>query len=573
MKINRLITVLLSFALFACDFLDETAYNKVTVGNFYTTKEGLINGVNGLYSTLRDVYINEYLIYMCEGPTDIFKTTNGPAEFRDWTIDASSGTVNSFWNNCYRAVNQCNSVIYALENNEIQDLDNSLRERLIGESLFIRAHYFYHLVQQFGDIPMPLEPVTSAVTTAVKTTEGDVWNQVIADLQKAANILPEEYSSSEYGRITKYAAMHHLSKALLVAQRNDEDIRQALFFAEQVIFSGKYDLVSSHKDLWDITKKRNTEVIFPVLYSQNAEVNGNGNTSHMYFTSAYSEEHPGVLRVIGYGRPWSRLETTYYGLDLIDETKDKRFEDCFRSSWNVTHSASEQGFNPFTNQMEEIVWTVGELAMIAPKTLWTPEQIKEKWPVYVFVPDTMRNHIDPAKDIQSTANPDAPWPSNTHFLNYKMYPHLVKCLDPLRPEVNWTSGSRDVFVFRLGETYLLAGEAAFLTRDSEKAVQYINRVRRRSAIPGKEADMEINASNLSIDFILDERARELMGEMHRWYDLKRTGKLFERMNNPQMNASTAGKFKEFHVLRPIPRNQLTNVTNPSEFTQNPGYGN
>ena len=55
--------------LSSCDFLDETAYNKVTVGNFYTTKDGITNGVNGLYSTLRGMYIQEYLIYMCEGPS------------------------------------------------------------------------------------------------------------------------------------------------------------------------------------------------------------------------------------------------------------------------------------------------------------------------------------------------------------------------------------------------------------------------------------------------------------------------------------------------------------------------
>ena len=70
MKIlNKILIGSLSLlCLSSCDFLDETAYNKVTVGNFYTTKDGITNGVNGLYSTLRGMYIQEYLIYMCEGP-------------------------------------------------------------------------------------------------------------------------------------------------------------------------------------------------------------------------------------------------------------------------------------------------------------------------------------------------------------------------------------------------------------------------------------------------------------------------------------------------------------------------
>ena len=64
MKIlNKILIGSLSLlCLSSCDFLDETAYNKVTVGNFYTTKDGITNGVNGLYSTLRGMYIQEYLI-------------------------------------------------------------------------------------------------------------------------------------------------------------------------------------------------------------------------------------------------------------------------------------------------------------------------------------------------------------------------------------------------------------------------------------------------------------------------------------------------------------------------------
>ena len=162
-------------------------------------------------------------------------------------------------------------------------------------------------------------------------------------------------------------------------------------------------------------------------------------------------------------------------------------------------------------------------------------------------------------DVQSEQNPNAEWPSNTRFTSYKMYAYLVKHLDPLRPEVNWTAGSRNVFVYRLADTYLLAAEAAFLSGNAQKAAEYINVVRRRAAVPGHEAEMEIKSSDVTIDFILDERARELMGEMHRWYDLKRTDKLMERMNDPEISPMTAGKFKDYHVLRPIPRDQLTNV--------------
>jgi hypothetical protein len=154
-----------------------------------------------------------------------------------------------------------------------------------------------------------------------------------------------------------------------------------------------------------------------------------------------------------------------------------------------------------------------------------------------------------------------------------MYTTLIKFQDPQRPSANEMNGSRDVFVFRLADTYLLAAEACHLLGENELAAQYINVIRKRAAVSGKESEMEIKASDVNIDFILDERARELAGEFHRWYDLKRTGRLFERMNNPDMNEIVAGKFKEYHVLRPIPRNQLSRITNPQDFPQNEGYGN
>ena len=88
MKIlNKILIGSLSLlCLSSCDFLDETAYNKVTVGNFYTTKDGITNGVNGLYSTLRGMYIQEYLIYMCEGPSDIWIGHQGHEQWYNWTV-------------------------------------------------------------------------------------------------------------------------------------------------------------------------------------------------------------------------------------------------------------------------------------------------------------------------------------------------------------------------------------------------------------------------------------------------------------------------------------------------------
>lgn len=142
-------------------------------------------------------------------------------------------------------------------------------------------------------------------------------------------------------------------------------------------------------------------------------------------------------------------------------------------------------------------------------------------------------------------------------------------MDPLRASVNAVDGRRDFPVIRLAELYLIASEAAWRQGKSDIAANYMNVVRTRAAIPGKEVQMQVTASDIDLDLILDERARELVGEKHRWYDLKRTGKLLERVR--QYNLDAAPNIKEMHLVRSIPQTQIDRVTNPGEFQQNPGY--
>jgi hypothetical protein len=129
--------------------------------------------------------------------------------------------------------------------------------------------------------------------------------------------------------------------------------------------------------------------------------------------------------------------------------------------------------------------------------------------------------------------------------------------------------ARDAFVIRLAEMYLIAAEAEFQLGNLTAAKDLINALRTRAAVAGKVADMQITEGDLSIDFILDERAREFAGEQLRWFDLKRTGKLIERVT--QHNPLAAPFIKSHHVVRPIPQKQLDAVTNKTEFTQNDGY--
>lgn len=104
---------------------------------------------------------------------------------------------------------------------------------------------------------------------------------------------------------------------------------------------------------------------------------------------------------------------------------------CSLASSGESISYPEARRRRFAESPQEKVWSKGELAMIDPRQPQTPEQIKELWPVLVFLPEYMREEIDPQKDVQSEQNPDAEWPSNTRFTSYKMYAYLLKHFLPL----------------------------------------------------------------------------------------------------------------------------------------------
>ncbi|MBC8082779.1 MAG: RagB/SusD family nutrient uptake outer membrane protein, partial [Hymenobacter sp.] len=161
--------------------------------------------------------------------------------------------------------------------------------------------------------------------------------------------------------------------------------------------------------------------------------------------------------------------------------------------------------------------------------------------------------------------------TNNTAKNRLQYVCLRKFEDPTRTTRDEEQSARDAYVIRLADVYLMAAEANFKLGNTAQAVTQINTVRRRAAIPGQETQMEITAADLSLDFILDERARELAGEQLRWFDLKRTGRLVDRVRRFNPEAGAAAGIKDFHLVRPIPQRQLDAITNKDEFPQNQGY--
>lgn len=489
--------------------LDEEPISEATPNNIYNTASGIESGVNGVYSKLRLLYGSQKGFTLTTFGTDIFRhgKDGGHKGMDQYSneLDPSESYISDVWTYCYDAINSANTILDKIEEAELSDDEKNI---LKAETRFLRAHYYYWLTLQFGDVVLRETETTGVNTEDTRTDKKVIWEFMKADTQFAVENL--DWSSPDYGRITKGAALHQLSKILLLLQ----DYQGAETSAKQVIENGPYELLGSYADVFDYDNQINGEIIFAVQYLNDALSNGDGNQGHLFFTPAY-DQFPGLIRdVTQGGRPYTRFRPTEFYRNLFDEN-DSRFDVTFRYTW-------------FYNNESDLP----EGRAIGDTVVW---------------------------DIDGVESLIAP---NTDKMHWGMKKHD----DPTRASYQDTRGFRDYFVYRLSETYLLVAEALMIQGKNEEAASYVNIVRNRAAKEGTNIP-NITASNMNIDVILDERALELGGEEHRWMDLARTGKLIERVK--KYNPNGAPNIKDFHALRPIPQSQIDLSTN--EFPQNDGY--
>lgn len=147
------------------------------------------------------------------------------------------------------------------------------------------------------------------------------------------------------------------------------------------------------------------------------------------------------------------------------------------------------------------------------------------------------------------------------WTKFTIYPAVTKFFYGKAEDLSYGGNNKDRMKFRLAETYLLLAEARLMQNNAQGAADAINVIRKRANAP------EITAKDATIDFLLDERIRELVGEELRRFTLVRTGKLVERVKKYNPHSNT---MDEHHTLWPIPQTIIDSNTG-AEFPQNPGY--
>ncbi|HUX55970.1 MAG TPA: RagB/SusD family nutrient uptake outer membrane protein [Bacteroidales bacterium] len=550
-KILSIVISILFMTTSCSKMLDEYNPGGVTADAVYTTPAGFESLVSAAYGYQRMWYGKEEGYNISEIGTDIWTSAAGdigPDMSKYINFQGTSGIIKLQWGALYQGVNLCNAGIKLIGKAGLSD---AKRKQLEGELRFLRAFYNWHIVETWGGVHFTTEETNGIVTTANKTPVETFYTQIFEDLQIAvANLAP---TTSDYGRVTKPAAMSFLARMYLTRGMNAE----ALAMAKSVIDGGfGYQLQPDYKDLWTMANNHNKEVVYAVNYANDLTFNdlnhsgvytiGHGrgsNSGHMMFDMKY-DNLPRMARIIEYGRPFNRYMPTRALLQMYS-SDDARYEASFREVWMACTSANGK---PTAGG-----WSIsGDTAVIATRTTYAgmPSKVGKTTGYVVY-------NINTIYKADGSVN------------NMLVYPTLTKHEDPTRLTYNEAQSEREAFVIRFAELYMIAAEASMKLNDNATAATYINVIRTRAAKPGKVAEMQITPAQVTLDFILDERAREFAGEQLRWFDLKRTGKLVDRIK--ALNPDAAPNIQAYHNLRPIPQSQLDAVTNPDEFKQNEGY--
>ena len=537
-----------------CSDLKEVPITGVT-GQYYQTVDGANASVTAAYSRLRDFYGQEREVSLGELGTDSWDRGNGTTDnlgFGDYSSVLSANmsvtTNRDNFASLYTGVNTANTAIAAVAQAPMTATDKATRT---AEARFLRALNYHNLVRTYGAVAVDTAPTTGAVITAARTAPADIYAQlVVPDLQYAIANLPT--SPSQVGRATKYAAEMLLAEVYLT-RAGTGDLAQAVTLTSDVINSGPFALNADYRGLFcgpDRTdgasgvvisacdflpaNEANKEFIWSVQFSGDGVNDQYGNSLNVYYVMGYDiAGAPNLARTLEYGRPYRRARPTRHLLDLWNRTTDVRYDASFQTLW-----ASSSG--------------VRDTAIFLPGTPTVPAQYKGRR--YVAFGEN---------DYTAQA-----------------FPTLRKWLDQSRANVPSLVSGRDRFVWRLADAYLMRAEANIRNGNPSAAVADFNVLRRRAARPGQDNTMSATDlaafSSSPVDFLLDERERELAGEELRWYTLARLtnvgGKNYFLSRIQTYNPSAAPNVKAYHALRPIPQEQIDRTQGGSaSFPQNPGY--
>lgn len=517
------------------DILNETPKSSLDAENTLTTKAGFEAYLVGLVRSAREEYSQDDITFFITNfpGTDIGEDAGEEYfTYRNWIsyLTPITPEVEANWNWAYeKMISQANTIITYANKPEIADIWDSEAEKnaVIAEARFFRGYTYNFLANLYGGVPIINELPEEPRYDYVRASRNAVYEFAKDDLEFASEWLPETVAPGNEGRIVKAAADHLLSEVYISLG----DYPSAIQSASDVIDSELYHLMTTRFGS-DADKPGD---VFSDLFREGNQNRSSGNMESIYVWQFAGNVDGGggsrggnpVIRSVGpfqtkisapdgvsniptdtLGRGVGRVRGTNYSIyGIWDDPNDIRnSKHNFRRTFYYNNPASEY---------------FGDVIL---KSSLSKE-------------DSLRNLYPYPRKIEGV-----PWENNN------------------------TSGhiENDVYVYRLAETYLLRAEAYFRNNQPNEAADDINEVRARAQVS------TIGPGDVDLDFILDERARELMYETPRRRTLIRMGKLVERVREYGLLESSRQTIEDYHNLWPIPQEAI-DANFGAELEQNPGY--
>ena len=588
MKKYLILSMFAAFLLTGCNedkFLEEKPLDFNSASNSYETAADYDAAITELYFLTREEFYTTY-----DRTTDLSKfadmwITADPLKSNVVADLSPSGAMAKFyWDENYKLIAQANTVIGRLPNSsKLTDDEKKVYE---AKARFFRALAYRTLVLLYGDVPLQLEEVSTPKTDYVRESKDKVKAQVVEDLEFAAANLPE-INTVKDGEISKPAANMLLAEMYLATGDNDKAINAASAvinnpnlalmknrFGSQAKEDGDvfYDLFRPNNQN---RASGNTEGIWVIQFETNIEGGGN-NTSHFFW-------NPGSF----WGERFFAPQVDKFQLIKPDGTRLQLFD------WPIGDMTGGRGIGTHyaTNHLYNEIWADDFDDMRNSEYNW-PRRFKiHRTNVLDDNPELKAAMPDGYFDLENTVLPDG-WSMETGFAggvaattqlpNRFMCGYSTKMTTPFHhPDAQYqnketyqlagTGGKTytDQYFFRLAEAYLLRAEAYVNKGDKNKAADDINELHKRANAKPCTADQ------MNLDYILDERLRELTCEEKRRLTLSRVGKLAERIKkyNPYFSAAYSADNKDYDAhfdLLPIPLSAIQ-ANKDAKLEQNPGY--
>ena len=555
-KIKYIITIFIlsSLGFQGCsdDFLTEKPQDKIYSDNLLQNYDGFVNMMNGIYAWVRGEKGRTYepgddpatagipftrcSIWNLQTDNGFMNNGVGEEIFLNWPTNINSG-MNVFkfdfdW--LYTIVNSCNMVIDRAENptvnwKGVDAVDNDRKKNyIVAQARVIRAWAYRHLTYTWGDVPLSLTEISGATyrNDWERTPVADIRAQMVLDLQFGVDHLP--LRDANQGVVSGAFASHYLAETYLAMGEYLKAENAAKVLCEGTdyqLMTQRFGVNASKPGVafMDVFqnpfyKDGNKEVLFILLNIEPEKV-------------SYGSQPASYLR---------NMWQTYYSKDNIIKNLNL---DIF-----------------FTNNGGK---GAGRYSITAPALNWYEAQDdrNSKYAIKktLDMPDASGNLVA----VRTTTTAHTLTDGKYDLDNYQ-WPSTRKWewINPLPTQASSSDQYNSIIYLRLADTYLVLAEALFRQQKFDEAATWINKVRERShATP-------ITGTDVTVDYILDERSRELVTEEHRRYALLRTGKLVERVQ--KYNDFAGPTIADAPALYPIPQSVIDANTG-KKMEQNPGY--